>query len=495
MAEGKLIVVSNRLPLSVRRGPEGWVAEPSSGGLASAVNPILKKVGGLWIGWPGHAPRELDADRETLLAGARQKHGFVTVNLPADLARRFYEGYANQTLWPLFHNFATNFEADPEGWSAYVTANRRFRDAVLEHLEPGDTVWIHDYHLMLLPRLIRDVAPEARVGFFLHIPFPASETFRILPHRDEVLRGLLGADLVAFQTHLDLQHFRSSLLRVLGLPSALDRVTAQGSSTRLEALPIGIAPEEFAGYIENDAKTQRAFEALRRRYRGRRILLGVDRMDYTKGINEKCLALERLLALQPELRERVVLLQIAEPSRACLPAYRECRSHIIATVDRINRRFGTSDYRPIILLEQHHEPADVFELLRAGDVCYVGSLHDGMNLVAKEFVSARDDERGVLILSKFAGAARELTTALQVNPFFVDSCAMAIADALNMPAEEQVTRMRTMRDVVEQFNAYRWTADILTDAARLCDDSISVPDSLTPAGSDECPSFERPSLA
>src|SRR6185503_9401299 len=302
MAEGKLIVVSNRLPLSVRRGPEGRVAEPSSGGLASAVNPILKKVGGLWIGWPGHAPRELDADRETLLAGARQKHGFVTVNLPADLARRFYEGYANQTLWPLFHNFATNFEADPEGWSAYVTANRRFRDAVLEHLEPGDTVWIHDYHLMLLPQLIRDVAPEARVGFSLHIPFPASETFRILPHRDEVLRGLLGADLVAFQTHLDLQHFRSSLLRVLGVPSGLDRVTAQGSSTRLEALPIGIAPEEFAGYIENDAKTQRAFEALRRRYRGRRILLGVDRMDYTKGIPERLRAYRKLLQRAPHRR-------------------------------------------------------------------------------------------------------------------------------------------------------------------------------------------------
>ena len=193
MAEGKLIVVSNRLPLSVRRGPEGWVAEPSSGGLASAVNPILKQRGGLWIGWPGHAPREADADRrDPARRGARSEHGFVTVDLPADLARRFYEGYANQTLWPLFHNFATNFEADPEGWTAYVTANRRFRDAVLEHLEPGDTVWIHDYHLMLLPRLIRDVAPEARVGFFLHIPFPASETFRILPHRDEVLRGLLG---------------------------------------------------------------------------------------------------------------------------------------------------------------------------------------------------------------------------------------------------------------------------------------------------------------
>jgi trehalose 6-phosphate synthase len=225
------------------------------------------------------------------------------------------------------------------------------------------------------------------------------------------------------------------------------------------------------------------------------LIVGVDRMDYTKGINEKCLALERLLALQPELRERVVLLQIAEPSRACLPAYRECRSQIIATVDRINRRFGTSDYRPIILLEQHHEPADVFELLRAGDVCYVGSLHDGMNLVAKEFVSARDDERGVLILSTFTGAARELTTALHVNPFSVDGCAEAIAEALDMPAEEQVTRMRAMREVVEQFNAYRWTADILTDAARLRDDSIPVPDSLTPAGSDERPSFERPSIA
>ena len=178
MAGGKLIVVSNRLPLSLRRQGESWAAEPSSGGLTSAVGPILRGTSGVWLGWPGHAPRERDPGREALLDDWRRTHGFVAVDLPADLARRFYEGYANQTLWPLFHSFATNFACDAEGWTAYVAANRRFRDAVLEHLEPGDTVWIHDYHLMLLPRLIRDVVPEARIGFFLHIPFPPSETLR-----------------------------------------------------------------------------------------------------------------------------------------------------------------------------------------------------------------------------------------------------------------------------------------------------------------------------
>jgi trehalose 6-phosphate synthase/phosphatase len=457
MAEGKLIVVSNRLPLSILHGPGGWVAEPSAGGLASAVNPILKEHGGLWIGWPGHGPRDADAGREQLLQRWQEEHGYVGVNLPPALARRFYEGYANQTLWPLFHNFVTNFESDPEGWAAYVGANRRFRDAVLEHLEPGDTVWVHDYHLMLLPRLIRDVAPEARVGFFLHIPFPASETFRILPHRDEVLRGLLGADLVAFQTHLDLQHFRSSLLRLLGLPSSIDRVTAQGSSTRLEALPIGIAPDEFAGYIEKDEATQAAFETLRRRYQGRRILLGVDRLDYTKGIPQRLRAYRKLLERAPHLRGKVVLVQVAVPSRERIPEYDQLRNRVNSLVGELNGDFGTPDWTPVVYIRRGIPRSELVALYAAAEVGWVTPLRDGMNLVSKEYVACQRRGEGVLLLSEFAGAAAEMGEAFLVNPYDEERVAAVLERVLELPAEERKERMAMLYRRVLRNTVFRWS--------------------------------------
>jgi trehalose 6-phosphate synthase/phosphatase len=469
MAEGKLIVVSNRLPLSVRRTAEGWVAEPSSGGLASAVNPILKTRGGLWIGWPGHAPREADPGRAALLQQWQQAHGYVAVDLPPDLARRFYEGYANKTLWPLFHNFATSFECDPEGWAAYVAANRRFRDAVLEHLGPDDLVWVHDYHLMLLPRLIRDVAPEARVGFFLHVPFPASETFRIGPQRDEILRGLLGADLIAFQTHLDLQHFRSSLLRVLGLPSALDRVTAQGSATRLDVLPIGIAPEEFAGYIENDGDTQRAFEQLRRRYQGRRILLGVDRLDYTKGIPQRLRAYRMLLQRAPDLRGQVVLVQVAVPSRERIPEYDRLRHTVNSLVGELNGEFGTPEWTPVVYIRRGIPRSELVALYAAAEVGWVTPLRDGMNLVAKEYVACQRRGEGVLLLSEFAGAAAEMGEAFLVNPYDEERVAAVLERILHLPTEERRERMGMLYRRVLRNTVFRWSdrfLGLLQEAAR-----------------------------
>jgi trehalose 6-phosphate synthase/phosphatase len=469
MGEGRLIVVSNRLPLSLRRGPAGWVAEPSSGGLASALGPILKARGGLWIGWPGHAPREQCAERQELLAQWTASHGYVPVELPPELARRFYEGYANATLWPLFHNFATNFECDAEGWAAYVAANRRFRDAVLEHLAPGDTVWVHDYHLMLLPRLIRDVAPEAHVGFFLHIPFPASETFRIVPRRDEILRGLLGADLVAFQTHLDLQHFRSSLLRLLGLPSTLDRVTAQGSSTRLEALPIGIAPDEFAGYIENDPDTQRAFEQLRRRFRGRRILLGVDRLDYTKGIPQRLRAYRRLLERAPHLRGEIILVQVAVPSRERIPEYDRLRQVVNSLVGELNGEFGTPDWTPVVYMRRGISRSELVALYAAAEVGWVTPLRDGMNLVAKEYVACQRRGEGVLLLSEFAGAAAEMGEAFLVNPYDEERVAGVLERVLQLPAEERRERMGMLYRRVLRNTVFRWSDRFLTsltEAAR-----------------------------
>jgi trehalose 6-phosphate synthase/phosphatase len=466
--QGRLLVVSNRLPLSVKKTRDGrWRSEPTSGGLQSAMTPILQRRGGSWIGWPGYGPRTSDEDWVHQVARWRQDHGYVAVDLPSDLARKFYEGYANQTLWPLFHSFSARFDYDAELWAAYVTANRHFRDAVLEQLAPGDMVWIHDYHLMLLPRMLRDVAPEARIGFFLHIPFPASELLRILPRRDEVLRGLLGADLVAFQTHSDLQHFRASLLRLIGLPSQMDRVVAQGHSTRLEALPISIAPDEFTEVLERDEETIRVLAELRARYQGQRILLAVDRLDYTKGIPQRLRAFRKLLAGAPKLRGKVTLVQVAIPSRERIPEYERLRHEVSDLVGEVNGEFGRTDWTPVVYMRRGISRSELVALYAAADVGWVTPLRDGMNLVAKEYVACHRGADGALLLSEFAGAAAEMGEAFLVNPYDEERTASTLERILELSVEERQERMAFLYRRIQRNNVFRW-ADrflLLLDAA------------------------------
>jgi trehalose 6-phosphate synthase/phosphatase len=422
-AAGRLVVVSNRLPLTLRRVGEGWRAEKSPGGLATALEPVVERSGGLWIGWPGDSPDQPDPQRQEVLARWEKRHGYAVVDLPRSLARRFYEGYANRTLWPLFHQFPSQLEFDLEGWHGYVEANEIFADAVLQRLKPGDQVWIHDYHLMLVPQLLRERAPGTAVGFFLHIPFPSSDVFRMLPRRDELLRGLLGADLIAFQTHHDLQHFRASLLRILGIGSRMDRVELDGRFARLEALPIGIVPEEFAGLLDTDAGVARAREELRKRYEGRRILLGVDRLDYTKGLPQRLRAFRRLLERAPSLRGRVVLVQVAVPSREWILPYRNLRGEVNELVGEINGAFGTPEWTPVVYIRRAIPRSELVALYASADVGWVTPLRDGMNLVAKEYVACQRGRDGVLVLSEFAGAAAEMGEALLVNPYDEDRAA------------------------------------------------------------------------
>jgi trehalose 6-phosphate synthase len=495
-----VIVLANRGPSRQPRSGRGPFAR-GSGGLVTALEPLIHACNGVWVAHGTGSTKRivLDGCAGLNVVPAISRFRLRAVGLSTREEQGYYYGFSNEGLWPLCHRTPVRPVFRFDDYRSYRTVNSRFVDAVCEEADTDSpVVFVQDYHFALAPLMIRTQVPQARIVAFWHIPFPSPREWAACPWGRPLLEGLLGSSIVGFQTRDDCLHFVHAceyLLHARIAPGE-NAVVYEGRRTRVHAYPVSVEwPSQWA---LQSPPVERCSAAVRSRFglpEHTRLIVGIDRMDYTKGIKEKCLALERLLALQSELRERIVLLQIAEPSRACLPAYRECRSQIIATVDRINLRFGTNGYRPIILLEEHREPADVFELLRAADVCYVGSLHDGMNLVAKEFVSARDDERGVLILSKFAGAARELTTALQVNPFYVDSCATAIADALNMPAEEQATRMRAMRDVVEQFNAYRWTADILTDAAWLRDDAIPVLDSLTSDTSEERPSLERPSIA
>ncbi len=456
---GRLLVVSNRLPLTLERTGKGWRDAPSAGGLVTALGPVLRDTRGLWIGWAGDA--EAAEGRRERLASWEKDHGFVAVELPRTLAQRFYHGYANGTLWPLFHQFPSRLEFDPADWEAYVEANRRFRDKVLERLRPGDRVWVHDYHLMLLPRLLREAAPDTPIGFFLHTPFPSSDVFRILPRREELLKGLLGADLIAFHTHRFLQHFRSSLLRILGLGSRMDRVVVDGRSVGMEAIPIGIVPDEFVGLLEKDAQVARYAESLRRRFAGRRVLLAVDRLDYTKGLPERLGAYRRLLKRHPQLRGTVSLVQVAVPSRERIGRYRDLRSTVNEMVGAINGDLGTADWTPVVYLRRSVPRSELVALYSISDLAWVTPLCDGMNLVAKEYVACQRGGAGVLLLSEFAGAAAEMGEAFMVNPYDEDETATAVARALSVPEAERRERIEALYRRIVRNDAHGWSCRFL----------------------------------
>jgi trehalose 6-phosphate synthase/phosphatase len=452
----RLIVVSNRLPLTLRKTEEGWITVRSSGGLASAMNPLLAKTGGDWIGWAGGSREEKSQERAAILADWAEKEHCFAVDLPDDVAAGFYEGYANQTLWPVFHNFPSQLKFDAKDWEAYVEANRIFCETVVGRYRAHDRIWVHDYHLMLLPGMLRDKLPDAAVGFFLHIPFPSSEIFPILPRREELLEGLLGADLLAFQTHGHLQQFRAALRRVLGMESKIAQVAVGSRPVRLEALPIGIAPEEYKGLLEHDEATAQQYAEWVVRYRGRQVLLAVDRLDYTKGIPERLRAYAYLLSSSPELSERVILIQIAVPTREGIDTYQDLRTEVNRLVGEINGKFGTPEWTPLVYINRSIERSELVGLYKLADVCWVGSLRDGMNLVAKEYVACKSEGDGVLVLSEFAGAAAEMGEALLINPFDEVRTAATIKRALALDEQERRPRITTLHNRVLRNNVYHW---------------------------------------
>jgi trehalose 6-phosphate synthase/phosphatase len=452
---GRLVVVSNRLPLTLKRNGDEWETSRSSGGLATAMDPILSRTGGIWIGWPGDASGSDDEERQNILKDWREKENCIPVDLPPELIEGFYEGFSNQTLWFLFHHFPSMFKFSSAHWQDYVRANEIFRDAVLEHLQPGDLVWIHDYQLMLLPRLLREARPDARIGFFLHIPFPSSDVFCVLPRGEDVLKGLLGADYLAFHTHRYLQNFRSSLLRNMGVASQMDRVEIGGRSVRLEAQPIGIAPKQFTGLLDNP-QTKGFIGDIAGRHDGLKILLGVDRLDFTKGIPERLRAYRRFLQIAPEMRGRVVFIQVAVPSRERIQMYKDLQQEVDELVGQINGEFGTADWTPLIYLRRNLPREELVALYASADVALVTALRDGLNLVAKEYVACQPEGDGVLMLSEFAGAAAEMGEALQVNPYDEERTAETIRRALNLSDGERKERMNALFRRVTQNDVFSW---------------------------------------
>ncbi|MFL5401913.1 MAG: bifunctional alpha,alpha-trehalose-phosphate synthase (UDP-forming)/trehalose-phosphatase [Gemmatimonadales bacterium] len=454
----RVLIVANRLPITVRAGEAGVEVQKSSGGLATGLLRPHEQSGGLWIGWSG-APEELTATQQHQLEEQLAAMRLVAVPLTADQVTRYYEGFSNGVLWPLFHYLLDQVPLHVRDWEPYVEVNERFAEVVAQQYQPGDLIWVHDYQLLLLPELLRQRLPDARIGFFLHIPFPSEELFRTLPERDRLLRGLLGADLVGFHTPAYLRHFAASLTQILGLTVEIDRVQLADREVRLGVFPMGIDAETFRGLAEDpgvqaEAKTLRGDGSVK-------LLVGVDRLDYTKGIPRRLLSYERMLQAHPDLRERVRLIQVAVPSRTGVEAYQEFRSLVDGLVGRINGDFATPSWVPVHYIFRGLSERELVALYRAADVMLVTPLRDGMNLVAKEFVASRTDGDGVLVLSEFAGASWELPEALQVNPYDVEGTAESCYRALTMSPEERQTRLAPLRARVETYDVHRWAATFL----------------------------------
>jgi len=464
----RLIVVSNRLPVTIKDTDGALQFSGSAGGLASGLRSYLNspKAKGaseyVWVGWPGgaFAPERHEEIRRRC---AEEFHAHP-VFLSAEDTERFYEGFCNDALWPLFHYFSTLVDYSEEAWDTYVRINRIFSDVVADVARPDDLVWVHDYHLMLLPRLLRERRPGQRIGFFLHIPFPSYETFRLLPGRwrTALLDGLLGADLVGFHTHDYTQHFLRSVRRILGLEHQMGE-TVQGQRViKADTFPMGIDFELFAE-AANGPEAMRAQEELLRQLGDCKTVLSIDRLDYTKGIDKRLLAYQAFLKANPAWHGRVVLVLIVVPSRTGVEQYRKMKSRIDELVGQINGRFGSLAWTPVVYQFKHFPMEPLAGLYSASDVMLVTPLRDGMNLVAKEYIACRTDGSGVLVLSELAGAASELGEAIQVNPNDIRGMAEALRDALESPCEEQVERMAVMRERLRRYGVVRWAEDFLRE--------------------------------
>ncbi len=448
----RLLIVSNRLPVTVKVAGEDISVSRSTGGLATGMKGPHERLGGLWIGWPGpvgDTSPEVRAEIDRKLAELR----LAAVPLSDDEVARYYEGYSNSVLWPLLHYAVARLPVEVRDFDAYEAVNARFADAVAERYQPGDLIWVHDYQLMLLPQMLRERLPDARIGFFLHIPFPSSEIFRQLPQRERLLRGLLGADLLGFHTATFVRHFASSALRLLGAATEVDHIRWERREVRLGVFPMGIDAAAFSELAESEEVAKLVEE---HRQDGSLLLVGIDRLDYTKGIARRLLAFETLLRNHPELLGRIRLVQVAVPSRENVGAYRELREEVDAMVGRIHGAFATPSWSPIHYLYRGLALPEIVALYRAADAVLVTPLRDGMNLGAKEFIAARPDGDGVLVLSEFAGAAAELSEAVMVNPFDVERTAELIYDALVMPVEERRARMAVLRERVLTYDVHRW---------------------------------------
>ena len=451
---GRLILVSNRLPVIVEDDQSGEGDAPeqrvnrSTGGLVSGLDSLHQQGDGLWIGHPGADP---DTDTRALLKEMRLE----PVDVPPSQYRGYYDGFSNGAIWPLFHYLLERCDFNPAAFAAFKRVNERFTESILAHAADGDTIWIHDYQLMLVPSMLRNKLPGARIGFFLHIPFPASEVLRVMPQREELLRGLLGADLIGVHTYEYADHLAQSFRRTLGLEARQGVVNLPGRSVRIETHPLGVDVESQRRAAFSD-EAEKILAQYKRTLGDTQVILGVDRLDYTKGLPKKLEAFKALLYSKPRWRDDVVMIQLAVPTREAIGSYRDQKSEVERLVGEINGLYGKPGKTPVQYIYRSVSPAELGALYRLADVAFVSPIRDGLNLVAKEYVACRDDGGGVLVLSEFAGAASELSEALRVNPWDVEGTAVQLERALDMGFEERIERMAPMHRRVVENDVNRW---------------------------------------
>ena len=471
-----LFVVSNREPymhVFDEKDHSVRVLVPASG-LVTALEPVLQACQGTWIAnGSGNADREVVDENDRLRVPPHHPtYTLRRVWLSEEEDRGYYEGFSNEGLWPLCHIAHTRPLFRPGDWMYYQRINRRFADAALAEMEGTQSplLFVQDYHFALLPRMVKDARPDARVAVFWHIPWPNAEAFGICPWQRELIDGLLGADLIGFHIQTHCNNFLQTVDRAVEALTDWDRfeVSRKGHITRVRPYPISVAfPQDTGAQVIRITGEGRAALFSELGIEASLLGVGVDRVDYTKGIVERFRAIERFLDLYPIYQRRFTFVELGAPSRTDIPRYQQFLDEVTAEADRINARFQAGRWKPIVLLKRHHSHEEIDRFFRAASVCMVTSLHDGMNLVAKEFVVSRDDNRGALVLSTFAGAARELTDALLVNPYDVDQVANAIYQALEFSEEEQAVRMSRMRKVVYERNVYRWAASLLSDLTEI----------------------------
>ncbi|QND60723.1 alpha,alpha-trehalose-phosphate synthase (UDP-forming) [Mesorhizobium huakuii] len=473
LPDAQVIVVSNREPyIHNREGDDIQLVVPASG-LVSALEPITRACAGTWIAYGGGSADALVVDKNDRIEVPPDNPSYTLrrVWLSEEEQQGYYLGFANEGLWPLCHIAFTRPIFRASDWEAYEAVNRKFADTVVaEARNERPIVLVQDYHFALLPRMIRERLPEAIIITFWHIPWPNSEVFSICPWREKILEGLLGSSIVGFHTQFHCNNFIDSVDRFL--ESRIERedsaISYGGEISLVHAYPISI--EWSPPHLDKLPDVAQCRRQVREKFglaEHVKLCVGVERLDYTKGILDRFNALDELLTLHPEWIGKVALLQIAAPSRGTLPAYQQLYEECLLHAEDLNQRYGREGYTPVLMVTEHHSQLQVYEIYRAADVCMVTSLHDGMNLVAKEFVAAREDEQGVLLLSMFAGASKELLEALIVNPYDAAMMGDALLQALTMSEEEQRQRMRRMREIVRENNVYRWAGSMLLDAARL----------------------------
>lgn len=470
MPDSKVLVVSNRLPVTITRKPDGeYDYSMSSGGLVTALQGLKKSTEFQWLGWPGlEIP---DDEQEKVNGDLMDKFNCTAIFLSDTIADLHYNGFSNSILWPLFHYHPGEMNFDETAWAAYIQANRQFAGEIAAQVNDNDMVWVHDYHLMLLPQMLREELgtrrKNVRIGFFLHTPFPSSEIYRILPVRREILVGVLSCNLIGFHTYDYARHFLSSVSRIVsGVKTVPNGIEYEGRSISVGAFPIGIDVDKFTNGLTQDTTVARV-KQLKQKFGDTKVIVGVDRLDYIKGVPQKLHAFEVFLTENPEWIGKVVLIQVAVPSRGDVEEYQSLRASVNELVGRINGKFGTVEFVPIHYLHRSIPFDELISLYQISDVCLVSSTRDGMNLVSYEYIACQEEKKGSLILSEFAGAAQSLNGAIIVNPWNIEELSDAIKESLTLPIEKKVINFERLFGYISKYTSAFWGEHFVKELNKL----------------------------